>query len=140
MSVVLREFQYPADYDAVFSLWQNAGEGIGIGLSDQPAEIEKKWRHAPDLFLLAELDGRIVGTVIGGFDGRRGMLYHLAVEADAREQGIGGLLMEEIEQRLRAKGCRKVYLLLKQGNPAGEFYKKRGWSEMPTVQIYGKNL
>jgi ribosomal protein S18 acetylase RimI-like enzyme len=139
-AVTLRLFRYPEDYDAVFSLWQNAGEGIGIGFSDQPAEIEKKLRHAPDLFLLAEAEGRIIGSVIGGFDGRRGMVYHLAVAAEYREQGIGGLLMDEIEARLKAKGCGKAYLLVKQGNRAADFYEKRGWNAMSDIRLFGKNL
>lgn len=138
--ISIRPFRFPEDYEAVFTLWQNAGEGIGIGVSDQPEEIEKKVRHAPDLFLLAESGSHIVGTVIGGYDGRRGLVYHLAVNADFRGQGIGTLLMDEIEARLKEKGCRKAYLLVKQGNSAAEMYKKRGWSEMTNVRLFGKNL
>ena len=136
---VLRQFIFPDDYKNAFALWQNAGEGIGIGPSDQPDEIEKKIQRDPDLFLVAEQEGSIVGTVIGGFDGRRGMIYHLAVAPECRGQGLGNLLMDEIESRLRQKGCRKAYLLVKQGNSAAEFYEKRGWDEMD-VLLFGKNL
>jgi ribosomal protein S18 acetylase RimI-like enzyme len=138
--IILRQFRFPEDYDVVLTLWQNAGEGIGVGQSDQPAEIEKKFRHAPDLFLLAESGSRIVGSVIGGFDGRRGMVYHLAVDEAFRGQGIGNLLMDEVEARLKEKGCRKAYLLVKQGNSAAEMYEKRGWGEMTNVRLFGKNL
>lgn len=138
--IAIRTFRFPEDYEAVLTLWQNAGEGIGIGVSDSPEEIEKKLRHAPDLFLLAESGSRIVGTVIGGYDGRRGMLYHLAVDEEFRRQGIGTLLMDEIEARLKEKGCRKAYLLVKQGNSAAEMYEKRGWSEMTNARLFGKNL
>jgi len=138
--VTLRQFHYPEDYEAVLTLWQNAEEGIGIGVSDQPAEIEKKARHAPDLFLLAEAQGRIIGSVIGGYDGRRGMVYHLAVAAEFRGQGLGNRLMDEIEARLKAKGCRKAYLLVKKGNSASDFYENRGWSEMDNIRLFGKNL
>ena len=137
--IALRQFRFPEDYNAVLALWQNAGEGIGIGVSDQPEEIEKKLQRDPDLFLVAETDGKLVGSVIGGFDGRRGMIYHLAVAAEVRGQGLGNQLMDEIEERLRARGCRKAYLLVKHGNSAAEFYEKRGWNNM-TVQIFGKNL
>lgn len=139
-SISIRPFRYPEDYETVLALWQNAGEGIGIGVSDQPEEIEKKVRHAPDLFLLAESGSRIIGTVIGGYDGRRGLVYHLAVDAEFRGQGVGTLLMDEIETRLREKGCRKAYLLVKQGNSAAEMYEKRGWNEMTNVRLFGKNL
>lgn len=138
--ISIRPFRFPEDYETVLRLWQNAGDGIGIGPSDQPEEIEKKVRQAPDLFLLAEFGSRIIGTVIGGYDGRRGMVYHLAVDAEFRGRGIGTLLMNEIEARLRAKGCRKAYLLVKQGNSAAEMYEKRGWSEMTHVRLFGKNL
>ncbi len=138
--ITIRAFRFPEDYEAVLTLWQNAGQGIGIGVSDSLEEIEKKVRYAPDLFLLAESGSHIVGTVIGGYDGRRGMIYHLAVDAEFRGQGIGTLLMDEIETRLKAKGCRKAYLLVKQGNSAAEMYEKRGWNEMTNVRLFGKNL
>jgi len=141
MTISIRLFQFPADYENALRLWQNAGEGIGIGPSDQPAEIAKKLQCDPDLFLVAEDDGCLVGTVIGGFDGRRGMVYHLAVAPDYRRKGLANQLMDEVETRLRARGCRKAYLLVKQGNiTAASFYQKRGWGEMDQVHIYGKNL
>jgi len=137
----IRTFQFPSDYPAALSLWQVAGEGIGIGLSDQPEEIEKKLQRDPDLFLVAEMDGQMVGTVIGGFDGRRGMVYHLAVSAEYRRQGLASRLMDEIESRLREKGCRKAYLLVKKDNPqAVALYENRGWGEMDHVQLFGKSL
>lgn len=138
--ITIRAFRFPEDYEAVLTLWQNAGQGIGIGVSDSLEEIEKKVRYAPDLFLLAESGSHIVGTVIGGYDGRRGLVYHLAVDAEFRGQGVGTLLMDEIETRLREKGCRKAYLLVKQGNSAAEMYEKRGWNEMTNVRLFGKNL
>ena len=141
MTISIRLFQFPADYETALQLWKNAGEGIGVGPSDQPAEIAKKLLRDPDLFLVAEDDGCLVGTVIGGFDGRRGMVYHLAVAPDYRRKGLANQLMDEVETRLRARGCRKAYLLVKQGNLiASAFYEKRGWGEMDKIHIYGKNL
>jgi ribosomal protein S18 acetylase RimI-like enzyme len=141
MTISIRTFQFPEDYENALLLWRDAGEGIGIGVSDQPEEIQKKLQHDPDLFLVAEDAGRLVGTVIGGFDGRRGMLYHLAVAPSHRRQGLASHLMDEIEARLRARGCRKAYLLVKKGNQAAYgFYAGRGWDEMDNVHIYGKNL
>jgi len=126
----LREFTLE-DYDAVLALWQNAGDGLGIGRSDTRAEIAKKLQRDPDLFLVAEDDGTIIGTVIGGYDGRRGLIYHLAVARAYRERGIGTLLMNEVERRLRAKGCLRAYLLVKRGNEqVVEFYHQRGWETM----------
>ena len=75
----IREFHFPEDYDAARRLWEGAGPGIHIRRSDEPGEIQKKLQRDPDLFLVAEADGQLIGTVLGGFDGRRGMVYHLAV-------------------------------------------------------------
>lgn len=139
--VFIREFQYPEDYAAVRSLWEAMEKGLGLGRSDAPAEIGKKAAHAPDLFLVAEADGSIVGTVIGGYDGRRGLIYHLAVAASHRQAGLGSRLMEEVESRLRARGCLKCYLLVLDGNhEAASFYEKRGWGRMEHVRLYGKEL
>ncbi len=137
----LREFHFPEDYPAARYLWENAGPGINVRRSDEPEEIQKKLQRDPDLFLVAEADGKIVGTVIGGFDGRRGLLYHLAVEADYRKQGIGSLLMDEVERRLKAKGCLKCYLMVTAENEnAMRFYESLGWERMDTVHTYAKEF
>jgi ribosomal protein S18 acetylase RimI-like enzyme len=137
----LREFQYPEDYPAARFLWDNAGPGIHVRRSDEPAEIQKKLQCDPDLFLVAESQGRLIGTVIGGFDGRRGMIYHLAVEAEFRQQGIGSLLMDEVEKRLKEKGCLRCYLMVAEGNDeAMRYYEKRRWERMDTILTYGKEL
>jgi ribosomal protein S18 acetylase RimI-like enzyme len=137
----IRTFSYPEDYPAARALWEKAGLGIQLRRSDEPEEIQKKLTRDPDLFLVAEVDVKLVGTVIGGFDGRRGLVYHLAVDASVRERGIGALLMEEVEKRLKVKGCIRSYLLVTTENEqAMGFYKKRGWSRMDTVYVYGKDL
>jgi ribosomal protein S18 acetylase RimI-like enzyme len=137
----LREFQYPADYTAARSLWENAGPGIHVRRSDEPEEIRKKLQRDPDLFLVAESGGRLIGTIIGGFDGRRGLIYHLAVQAEYRQLGLGSLLMDEVEKRLKDKGCIKCYLMVAEGNEAAmRFYEKRHWERMDTIYTYGKEL
>jgi ribosomal protein S18 acetylase RimI-like enzyme len=138
--VTLRLFSFPQDYPAVLELWEGAGPGIHVGRSDQLDEIRKKLQRDPDLFLVAETGGRIIGTVLGGYDGRRGLVYHLAVAVQYRKNGIGALLMEELERRLRDRGCLKCYLLVLPDNQGSiDFYEKRGWERMP-LYIYGKEL
>lgn len=141
MAIRIREFQFPQDYQIVYELWQTAGKGVHVGPSDALPEIEKKLQRDPDLFLLAEADGKIIGSVIGGFDGRRGIIYHLAVSAAFRGLGIGSRLMSEVETRLRSKGCLKCYLLVTTDNDdAMEFYEKHDWHHMDAVKIYGKEF
>jgi ribosomal protein S18 acetylase RimI-like enzyme len=141
-SVQIREFRFPVDYDPVYRLWKNIERGVRLARSDTPTEIEKKLSRDPDLFLVAESNGEIIGSVIGGFDGRRGMIYHLAVASEFRAMGIGSRLMDEVESRLRAKGCLKSYLLVTTDNPeAEEYYKRHGWQAMGhRVHLMGKEL
>jgi N-acetylglutamate synthase len=141
MSVNIREFRFPDDFPQILNLWENIKVGIHVGRSDTPEEIQKKLKRDPDLFLVAESDEEIVGTIIGGYDGRRGMIYHLAVNETIRKQGIGALLLNEVEQRLQAKGCVKCYLLvLAENEQAVQFYEKRNWNEMKEVRIFGKEF
>jgi ribosomal protein S18 acetylase RimI-like enzyme len=137
---IIRPINFPEDYPAVLELWDHAGPGVHVGRSDTLAEIAKKVQRDPDLFLVAEAGDRLIGSVIGGYDGRRGLIYHLAVAVEYRQQGIGAALMDEVERRLKDKGCVKSYLLVVPGNEAAaRFYEKRGWQEMD-VTIMGKEF
>lgn len=139
--VQIRQFRNPEDYEQVTNLWGQAGEGVHLGRSDTPEQIDNKLRRDPDLFLVAEESGELVGAVLGGFDGRRGLIYHLAVAKGYRKKGIGARLMDELEQRLRAKGCLRYYLLVTRDNSeAIQFYEKRGWNNLSDLYIYGKDL
>jgi ribosomal protein S18 acetylase RimI-like enzyme len=139
--IKIREFRFPADYQPVYDLWSSIEKGVHLGRSDSPMEIEKKISRDPDLFLVAECDNRIIGSVIGGYDGRRGLIYHLAVHETYRGQGIGSHLMDEVESRLRLKGCLKCYLLVTDDNPEAEgYYQNRGWYHMDSVRLFGKEL
>ncbi len=137
--VEIREFTLD-DYAAVYALWEKAGPGIGLGRSDTREEIAKKLERDPDLFLLALEGDRVVGTVFGGFDGRRGIIYHLAVEQAYRRLGIGRLLMQEVERRLKEKGCLRSYLLVKQDAlDVVDFYRQVGWDTFGVI-VMGKTL
>jgi ribosomal protein S18 acetylase RimI-like enzyme len=139
-NLILREFQFPNDFSQVINLWMNAGPGIHVRRSDDKEEIIKKLQRDPDLFLVAEIAGLIIGTVLGGFDGRRGMVYHLAVEDQYRKRGIGTALMNELESRMKRKGCIRSYLLVTRDNKdAIRFYESTGWEQMDLL-IFGKDL
>lgn len=136
----IRTFQFEQDLEAVSELWSSAGQGIRLGSSDSALEIKKKTKRDPDLFLVAEIKDNLIGTVLGGFDGRRGMVYHLAIDRDYQRQGIGQNLMQELELRLRAKGCLKYYLLVTKDNEeAIDFYESIG-CEVMILHLLGKSL
>jgi ribosomal protein S18 acetylase RimI-like enzyme len=136
--MIIREFLFEQDYEEVVMLWESSSPGIQLSPSDTPQEIQKKLLRDPDLFLVAVRDGRIVGTVFGGFDGRRGIVYHLAVQQGEQRRGVGRSLMAEIENRLRSKGCRKYYLLVTKDNEAAlAFYDSIG-AEVMDLYVLGK--
>ena len=139
-TIIIRTFQLPQDYASVFALWQNAGSGIHVARSDELNEIKKKLQRDPELFLVAESNGVIVGSVLGGFDGRRGIMYHLAVASRFRQLGAASALVAELEKRLVEKGCIRMYLLVYPENvQAIEFYEKRDYHKMD-IAVYGKDL
>jgi len=129
------------DYEAIYALWQDAAPDIAIRPSDEPDEIRKKLERDPDLFLVAEEEGRVVGVIMGAWDGRRGWLHHLAVERAWRGRGIATALLGAVEERLRVKGCLKLNLLVARDNErARRLYQQLGYSEMTPFVAMGKEL
>lgn len=138
--IALRDFCFETDFQPVLHLWETAGPGVHLGRSDTADEIRKKLERDPDLFLVATHGDKIVGTVLGGFDGRRGMVYHLAVAQAYRRRGLARRLMSALEDRLRRKGCLRSYLLVTFDNEeAQRLYESTGWKRMD-IHIYGKDL
>jgi ribosomal protein S18 acetylase RimI-like enzyme len=91
--------------------------------------IDRKLRVQRELFLVGEFQGDIVGTVIAGFDGYRGWVYHLAVRPGVRRRGFGRALMQEAEARLKALGCPKLNLQVRSSNGGViAFYEQLGYS------------
>jgi ribosomal protein S18 acetylase RimI-like enzyme len=137
----IREFRFPDDYSTVIRFWEKIEKGIHVGPSDAVGEIEKKLQRDPDLFLIAEVGGEFIGTVIGGFDGRRGFVYHLAVSDRFRGKGVGSRLLKEVEDRLRKKGCLRCFLFVTSDNhEAMRFYETQGWHPMVNDFPYAKDL
>ena len=102
--------------------------------------IERKLATQRELFLVAEQHGQVVGTVLGGYDGFRGWVYHLAVASEHRRAGIGRALMQQIEGRLRALGCPKINLQIRAHNSdVRAFYERLGWASEAHISM-GKDL
>jgi len=140
-SVTIREFSFPNDYAEILKLWESMESGINVGISDTPGEIQKKLERDPDLFLVAEINDQIIGTAIGAFDGRRGLIYHLAVHKEKRSKGIAKSLLNEVEKRLKAKGCIKVLMVAFKDNiPAIQLYKSQGWHHVEEDIVFAKEL
>ncbi|WP_305788268.1 GNAT family N-acetyltransferase [Symbioplanes lichenis] len=120
----VRQFT-PSDYDAVVAVWQAAGREV-VPRSELTRD--------PQLYVVAERDGDVVGVVMGTWDGRRGWILRLAVHPGHRRRGIAGALVAELESRFRAIGCPRVNLLVMPDNEAGlGFWRAQGYLPMPDV-------
>ncbi|MBN1264109.1 MAG: GNAT family N-acetyltransferase [Anaerolineales bacterium] len=138
--ILIRTVNFVEDYETLARIWSQAGPGIHLRKSDEPEEMLKKVRKDPELFLAAEMFGEIVGAVLGGYDGRRGLVYHLAVIKPFRRKGVARALMDELEKRLKQKGCIKYYLLVTRDNyGALRFYEQYGCEVMDLLTL-GKDL
>lgn len=133
----VREFER-ADGEEVRELW--VASGIRIRPGDDDDSLERFATRNPGMFLVAEEDGRLVGSALAGWDGRRGWLYHVAVRPDARRRRVGRGLVERLEARLREVGCPKVNLIVWSDNEDGmRFWESLGYARETTVE-YGKRL
>jgi ribosomal protein S18 acetylase RimI-like enzyme len=81
-------------------------------ITDNIEEIKRLIDENNDLFLVAETDNQVVGSIIGGWDGWRGSIYKVAVLPDYRRQGIGKALVQEVESRLKEKGTKRISILV----------------------------
>ena len=134
----IREFRIE-DYPVVRELWQAASLELRPG--DEIEDIKLKLQRDPDLFLIAEENDRIVGSVIGGWDGRRGWIYHLAVSPNYQRKRIGAGLIDELEKRLVAKGAKMVNAQIHKLNTnSSTFFKAIGYDERSHLIMVGKQL
>jgi ribosomal protein S18 acetylase RimI-like enzyme len=127
------------DEQAVVTLWREALPD-GAPHNDPAAAIRKKLAVGRDLFFMATVDGAVVGTVMGGYDGHRGWVYSLAVDSRHRCRGIGTALVRRLEEALAERGCLKVNLQVRASNArVVAFYEKLGYGVEDRVSM-GKRL
>ncbi|WP_068717037.1 GNAT family acetyltransferase [Vibrio tritonius] len=123
---------------AVIELWNACG--LVKPWNDPSKDIERKVAHSPELFLVGLVDGKVVGTVMGGYDGHRGWINYLAVNPDAQQTGLGRALMQAVERLLLAQGCPKINLQVRSTNTQViTFYEKLGYQDDQVLGL-GKRL
>lgn len=128
------------DLDEARDLWR--ATGMWLRPSDGREQMARLIERDPDLQLAArDTAGRLVATALGGWDGRRAYVYHLAVAPDRQRQGIAGLLMDELEARFRERGALKAKLQVLVGNEVSRaFFAARGYLVEGDCEPWGKEL
>jgi N-acetylglutamate synthase len=125
----------PADCAAALELWRRT-EGIALTDADEPAALARYLARNPGLSFVAWDGGVMVGAVLGGHDGRRGFLHHLAVVPAHRLRGIGRSLVERALAAMRHEGIGKCHLLVVAGNEGGRrFWERLGWNGRADVEL-----
>ncbi len=133
----IRPYQQ-ADRESVIGLWQETG--LALPQNDPGKDIDRKMLVDPELFLVADDDGQLVGTVMAGYEGHRGWINYLAVKPARQGLGYGRLLMEAAERLLRDKGCPKINLQVRKTNAgAVAFYSAIGYADDQVIGL-GKRL
>lgn len=127
------------DEAAVVALWTSVF-GDEAPHNQPEVAIRDKLAVQRELFFVARLDGRVVGTIMAGYDGHRGWIYRVAVAPEVRRRGIGSALMRHAEQALKDRGCPKVNLQVHSANAGvAAFYEALGYAVEPRVSL-GKVL
>lgn len=129
------------DYDEIFELWMKI-KGFGIRSVDDSREgIARFLRRNPTTSIVAEEDGRIVGSILCGHDGRRGCFYHVCVDPEYRMRGIGRSMVVKAMEALRKEEINKVCLIAFTENDIGNaFWNEIGWTKRLDLNYYDFTL
>ena len=134
--VTVRSMQIE-DYAQVYALWMTI-HGFSIRTIDDSREgVERFLKRNPGISVVAEMDGRVVGAILCGHDGRRGCLYHVCVHEDYRMHGIGRAMVVHCMNALQQEGINKVSLIAFTKNDiCNAFWKQIGWTKREDLNYY----
>jgi ribosomal protein S18 acetylase RimI-like enzyme len=127
-----------SDEASVIALWHACG--LTRPWNDPAKDIARKLTVQREGFLVGEVDGTVIASVMAGYDGHRGWINYLAVDPALRHQGHARALLDEVERLLLAAGCPKINLQIRTGNTAVRaFYERLGYVQDEVVS-YGRRL
>ena len=134
--ILVREYR-TGDGEPLRKLWESVGfRSIG----DDDASLRVLAQRSPGLLLVAGRGGEVVGSAMGGWDGRRGWIYHVATTPGERRSGLATRLVRQVEARLEALGCRKVNVVVRDDNNEGAaFWEALGYAAAP-ARLFGREL
>ncbi|MBQ4436475.1 MAG: GNAT family N-acetyltransferase [Clostridia bacterium] len=131
------------DYDAIFELWNSTEQSRRAlnPVDDSREGISKYLKRNPDTCFAAIADEKIVGVILTGHDGRRGIIHHLCVHPDYRRMGIAGRLVANAEEALHKEGIQKIFgLVFKDNDPANSFWESQGYALRTNLNYRNKSM
>jgi len=127
------------NYSEMINLWKNT-KGVGLsGKDDSKISIKKYLKKNPNTCFTAKYDGSIIGTIMAGNDGRRGIIYHLMVKPEYRKKGIAKKLLKKAENSLKKEGIRKIMIYVFKENKLGnKFWENNGYKIRKDLNLRAK--
>jgi len=139
MPITIAPF-YIERYDEVLALWRRCS-GVGLSSADERERIDRYLTRNPGMSFVAAVGSEVVGTILGGHDGRRGYIHHLAVDDAYRRRGIGKRLVEKCLAALEEAGMQKVHLFIFHENEDGiAFWEANGWELRGDIVVMSNQL
>ncbi len=131
------------DYDAMLALWNSAEQSRRAlnPVDDSREGIDRYLRRNPNTCFSAVSDGRLIGVILAGHDGRRAIIHHLCVHPDCRRMGVAARLVSAAEEALKKEGIQKIFgLVFKDNDGANAFWESRGYSLRTNLNYRNKSL
>ncbi|GIO52100.1 GCN5 family acetyltransferase [Paenibacillus sp. SSG-1] len=127
------------DYEQCMELWGKT-EGMALSDADSKESIHRYLVRNPGMSFVATEGDRVIGTILCGHDGRRGYIYHVAVDPACRGRAIGQKLAKAGLDKLREEGIAKCHIMVIEENEIGNyFWAKSGWSRRDGILLYSSN-
>ncbi|MFT8995107.1 GNAT family N-acetyltransferase [Lentilactobacillus hilgardii] len=129
------------DYAAAYALWESV-PGMNLASLDNSEQgIARVINKNPDLCFVAVDGEKVIGTALGGTDGRKGYLYHVAVAKSYQGQHLSTQLIDRVTTGFKNKGIDKIGLFVVIGNEEGKnFWKHQGFKERPDIKYLDLDL
>ncbi len=125
------------DYTGVYELWMSIKGFAMRSIDDSREGVERFLKRNPDTSVVAVEDGKIVGAILCGHDGRRGCMYHVCVHADYRMKGIGRAMVVYAMEALKRERISKISLIAFTANDVGNaFWNRIGWTKREDLNYY----
>jgi len=136
--MIIREFNIK-DYDSLITLWNNAQLPFKPKGRDKRDKIEYELKQGRDIFLVAEINGKLVGSVFGTHDGRKGWINRLAVSPEFQRQNIAKKLIAEVEERFSEIGINIIACLVEDWNTKSlQVFEKLGYKNHSDIVYFSK--